>query len=217
MVTIVIEPEELFGYIRQHETQLKDEMHEVARNDDYDISIYITGRDEVKNRYSIGQIVVCNGDEEIYREPVVGEEDVQRTARRIYNKYLSPTIVEALNLYKQPAKNDDADDDEEDDPRLEREALIEDREIELDDALQAFLDAVCEHESSSYYIDDDILGDIKEHFLEYIARKWKLPVYRPMMLEDEDGKEFFEDYPYESMIFDDEDNPIYNPPKEEKK
>ena len=61
--------------------------------------------------------------------------------------------------------------------------------------------------------DEDIIAtaadDIKEHVLEYIARKHRLPIYRPMYLEGEDGKDFYSEYPYEEMIFD--YNPIYEP------
>ena len=32
-----------------------------------------------------------------------------------------------------------------------------------------------------------------------------------MILEDENGEEFFEEYPYDCMEFDDPDNPVYEP------
>ena len=57
---------------------------------------------------------------------------------------------------------------------------------------------------------EEIADDVKEHTLEYIARRHGLPIYRPMYLEDEDGKDFYSEYPYEEMIFEDY-NPIYEP------
>ena len=64
----------------------------------------------------------------------------------------------------------------------------------------------------SYFEDDidDAIVDVKEHMLEYMARKPGLLIYRPMYLEDEDGKDFYSEYPYEEMIFED-CNPIYDP------
>ena len=55
----------------------------------------------------------------------------------------------------------------------------------------------------------EVYDDLKEHFLEYMARKWGLVIHRPMFLEDENGEEFYEDYPYDCIEFEDEDNPIY--------
>jgi hypothetical protein len=42
-----------------------------------------------------------------------------------------------------------------------------------------------------------------------MARKWGLMIRRPMFLEDEAGEEFFEEFPYDCIEFEDEDNPIY--------
>lgn len=90
------------------------------------------------------------------------------------------------------------------------DAIIE-REDELDQAIMDFLATVLGE--GFYDLDGDssgeIIEDCKEHFLEYIARKFSISIYRPMYLEDEDGTDFYTDTPYEEMVFDDEDNPIY--------
>lgn len=95
---------------------------------------------------------------------------------------------------------------------LEIEDMISERESELDCAVWELLETVLQ----GVYCDDccedfdDMLDDLKEHFLEYMARKHDLPVYRPMILEYDDGTEELSEYPYEEMEFDDPDNPIYN-------
>ena len=93
----------------------------------------------------------------------------------------------------------------------EIEDAITEREDELDQAVMDFLATVLGE--GFYDLDSDsngeIVEDCKEHFLEYIARKFSISIYRPMYLEDEDGTDFYTDTPYENMVFDDEDNPIY--------
>ena len=195
MSNIMIESHDLWDYYQEHKDELSASMHEVANHFDYGIKIYITG-DESKP-----QIVVEADDEEVYREDIASEWDCRNTAERIYNDYLTAKAMEMLGLEEK-----DIEDSEEDDINEQ----IEEREIELDDAVYQFLTDVLG--GAPYIVGDDLdemLDDLKEHFLEYMARKWGLDIYRPMILEDEDGEDFFEEYPYECMVFEDEDNPVY--------
>lgn len=57
----------------------------------------------------------------------------------------------------------------------------------------------------------EIAEDVLDHMCEYLYRKYGISARRPMILEDENGEEFFEEYPYECMEFDDPDNPVYEP------
>ena len=119
--------------------------------------------------------------------------------KNIYETYLTDKVVATLSELDGGELLTDE----------EIEGIIDERECELDCAVSDFLMVVL-HD----YFDDlttdyaEICDDLKEHFLEYIARKHDLPVYRPMYLEYDDGDEF-EEYPYENMEFDDEDNPVY--------
>ena len=190
---VTVEASELWDYFQKHKEKLVSSMHEVASNDEFGIVIYIT-EDE-----GLARIVVTADDEEVYDEEVISAKDCKDTAERIYDDYLTSNVIEILAGGK----------DDEDDSRFEIEDQIEEREAELEDALYMFLGAVCDDDSVEYYLEDELVQDVKEHFLEYLARKWGIPIRRPMFLEDEDGEEFFEEYPYEYMVFDDEDNPIY--------
>ena len=87
----------------------------------------------------------------------------------------------------------------------EHELEIEEWEDMLDDNVDRFISSVVDDEG----YDIDIIRECKEHFLEYLYRKFGFQIRRPMILEDEDGKDFYEEYPYECMVFEDEDNPIY--------
>ena len=119
-------------------------------------------------------------------------EDV---CRLVYDKYLDNTI----NALSESA-----------DAAVDLRDEIDDRESELDAAVDDFLGVVLQtfgYDTAD--VVDEIHDDVKEHFLEYLYRKFGMDIYRPMFLEDEDGEEFFEEYPYECMEFEDEDNPIY--------
>ena len=188
MSYIIVEPYDLWDYYERNKDEFYTTMHEVAGNYDYGIKIYVT-RDGNKP-----QIVVEADDEEICREEIVSKQDFKETGEKIYENYLTPKAIDNIGLGEFIVEDDEYEfiDD-----------IIEEREAELDDAVYQLVDTV-----SSCYLSNDILDDLKEHFLEYMARKWGIDIYRPMVLEDENGNDFFEEYPYECMIFDDEDNPI---------
>ena len=191
---IIVEPRDLWSYYLEHKKGLASTMYEIAQNKEYGISIYLS-----ENEKGNASIVVEADDMEVYSETIVSDRDARTTCEKIYDKYLSDKVVDIL---AEMGIEDEM-------TALEQEDAIDEREAELTEALYCFLDIVCGEDYFDFYTDDDILEDIKDHFLEYLARKHGIPIRRPMVLEDEDGEEFFEEYPYECMEFDDEDNPIY--------
>lgn len=193
---IIVEPRNLWSYYLEHKKQLTSTMFEIAQNKEYGISIYLS-----ENEKGNASIVVEADDMEVYSETIVNDRDARTTCEKIYDKYLSDKVVDILAEM--------GIDDEDDMTALEEEDAIDEREAELDEALYSFLDTVCGEDYFDFYTDYDMIEDIKDHFLEYLARKHGIHVRRPMVLEDEDGEDFFEEYPYECMVFDDEDNPIY--------
>jgi len=201
---ITVPADEVWRYYQTNVAGWKASIHEIAREDDYGIRIYVT---ESRGKASI---LVTVDDVEFFEEDVVSEYDCTTTVNEVYEKFLTDEVISLLLDAK----------DEEDDylnyanyEREELEGIIEDREEMLNDAVFGFLAVACDD-----YIDDGMYNpvefdavceDIKEHMLEYISRKHGLPVRRPMFLEDENGEEFFEEYPYDCIVFDDADNPIY--------
>ena len=196
MEKIVLSPSQVWSYIQNNREELKKEMVEIASNDEYGVVVYVTIDD------CIPTVVVQADDIEVYSEGIVSPTDCESTVTKIYDDYLTGRITEIIASMEEEGL-DNAD--------LDREIMIEDREAELDDAFYALLATVCD--SDDYVelsFDDEMMDDIKEHVLEYIHRKWGVDIRRPMFLEDEDGDEFFEEYPYFHMEFDDEDNPLYS-------
>ena len=194
MQDIMIDSSELWDYCEENEDTLLTAQHMIAENPDYGMSVWITCES------GSPEIIVESDDIEIYREEILNEKDAKRTADRIYEEYLSIKAIETVT----EAEDDGTvyvDDEDED-----NQVLINEREDDLDAAVMEFVNIVSD--TGCYNIKDEVLDDLKEHFLEYMHKTRGIGIYRPMYLEDVDtGEEYFTEYPYEDMVFDDEDDP----------
>lgn len=192
---IIVQSSEVWGLFQREREVLATHQRKIGENPEFGAEVFLEESDGKPN------IVAYLDDEEVYSELCVSESDCKTTVQKFYDEYLTEKV---LNRYF-------GEEDEDDYTHFEEQSEIDDREAELDMAVEDFLGVVLDGFSLDDVVDvsDEICEDIKEHFLEYLARKWCLPIRRPMYLEDEDGEEFFEEYPYECMEFEDEDNPIY--------
>lgn len=193
---ITVSASDVWHYFQENKEELQALMHQIAGSPEYGIAIYVTEDSGLPN------IVVTSDDMQVYDETVVSEADCLSTVEKIYDDYLTAKVVTSLSAI--------VDGDTEQNS-LDIEDIISERETELDVAVYEFVLTAL---NGAYYDDssanfDDMLEDCKEHFLEYLARKHELPVYRPMILEYEGGEEEMSEYPYEDMEFDDPDNPLY--------
>lgn len=195
------EPTEIWDIFQCDKEKLRNTMKEIAENPDFDVTIFLTETDRGTQMFP--NIVVYMEGDQLYEEAAVNEGDCIQTVRKIYFEYLTEDRI-INNVIASSDKNaDDTDHDIQDD--------IDKREDELDDAVFNFLTNIldCPLECITDEA-DEIYEDFKEHALEYLARKWDLKIFRPMILEDENGEEFLEEYPYDVMEYDDPDNPLYN-------
>lgn len=196
MTRIILEPDEVWEYFNKNKKELFTSMHEVASNDEYGVVVYVT------EGMGLPNIVVEADGQKIYDEKCLNEKDCENTVQNVFDDYLTSGIVNALASSDYTERESYSD--------LEMRLEIEERESELEDATFEFINAVCDGDApTACYCDTEMLKDVEEHFLEYLARKWDIPIRRPMILEDENGKDFFEEYPYEFMDFEDS-NPIYD-------
>lgn len=193
MENIIVGSSDLWDYCVENIDDLFESRHEVASNSDYGTEVYITAEEGVI------QIVVEVDDEEVYRENITNQKDCYVAANEVYSIYVTSQALDYLGAEVTFGNN------------YEKERMeIEEREEELDLLISEFITGVAENKTCCCRGgEDEMLQDIKDHFLEYMARKWGIKIYRPMCLIDEDGDEFYEEYPYECMEFEDEDNPIY--------
>lgn len=195
-IKITVLAPDVWGYFQENKADLESHMHQIATNPEYGVEIFVTEDSDLPS------IVVTADDVQLYKEIAVNERDCKETVEKIYDDYLTSKVVTLLS------GSEDIDDYL---TALDIDDMIEERESELDTAIY---ELVLTAMQGSYYDDytsdfDDILEDCKEHFLEYMARKHGLPIYRPMILEYDDGTEEMSEFPYEDMEFDDPDNPLY--------
>jgi hypothetical protein len=160
----------------------------IAKDVHTGITIYAVPEDCAFKSLTI--YILCDGNV-ICEEEVLSADECEARLTEIYELYLASGGYDDTS------------------PEQER---IDEREEELDQATIDFLSVAIGEDFNNYDADTfgEIIEDCKEHFLEYLARKHSINVYRPMFLEDtETGEDYFTETPYEDMVFEDEDNPIY--------
>lgn len=180
-----VEPGKVYDYYLSQLPRLTQTMLVIAENEKTDTVVYIT------DDGGYPQIVVMMEGDTVYEVTCADRFDTEETADDIYNSYLRDDAV----------KPDDDDIDDDDDLKI-KEQYIEDHESELDDAVYDFVHVALDGDIDLTVPTEDekkVIADLKEHFLSYMATKWKLPVFRPMILEDDDGNEFYDEFPYEIM------------------
>lgn len=197
MRKITITPDKLWDYLKKQDEagNLDNTMFEIASNDEFGVEIYVT-KDDGSYR-----IVVDADGYEVEWEQIISASDAELTCNRFYENYLTANAVDMFaSVKEQDSEYEELDEQDE----------IDSRELELSDAVSTFISDVL---GGASFVDDcdfdEIVEDCKDHFLEYLARKHNFDIFRPMILEDEDGKDFFAEYPYECMVFEDENNPVY--------
>lgn len=183
---IYIDPQDVWDYYKENFEYEDPEIVLIAENEDYGIEISLSDDD------GTALITVEQDGMVIEEECFMTKADCCKTVEDFYDLYLTESIF-SLDSFSD--KNDRHDYE------------IEDREDDLNDAFSALLSEILDVSVISDEI-KEILEDVKDHTIEYIARKHKKRIRRPMYLEDETGEPFFEEYPYGKIIFDD-DNPIY--------
>lgn len=182
MTNIAVEPDKVWTYFKENIENFSTDMRVIARNPSYGIEICIT-----KAAGEFPTIFVLADDEEIDEETCVSQNDCTITVKKFYDKYLSDNIVNAL------MSDDDSLTEEEESDK------IDDRELELDDALYEFLQTLIPNLFDVINDVDELCDDLKDSICEYLYKKYGISVYRPMFLECEDGTEEFTEYPYPEM------------------
>lgn len=193
--TITVGSADIVDYYRKNKFRLSQESEDIAENEAIGVVIYLS---DTNGRPTITVLA----DDMQVAEATTGVDGLSELTQTMYDTYLDEQAFIS-------AMTEGETDDEYNEEEL-AEALINEREDELDVAVDDFLATVLQTNGYEYdSIIDELHDDVKEHFLEYLARKFKIELYRPMYLEDENGEDFFEEYPYGCMEFEDETNPIY--------
>lgn len=127
-------------------------------------------------------IVVSQFDEPEVEEVCINKQDCTKTAEELY-EYLD-------------RENDIIEEEIEEKEGDYLQKTIDDHELELVDIFDDFLRTiVVEDKDFELYCDDKTVKDLLDRTLAMISKQG-IPVYRPAMLEKDDGTSVYVEYPY---------------------
>lgn len=179
-----IPAEEVWDIFQYQIRRMPDEPLLVGESDTTDVSIAVFNDD------GIPYVIVYRDDEEVFGENAFSKTDLESVISHAWEVF-----------FKASEEKEMIDSWEEEREAVEQFEEIEYREDELDIAVMEFLDVVMDGEAPPFNEESaKMYADIKEHFLEYVYKKHGLSPRRPMFLEDENGEDFYTEYPYPCMI-----------------
>ncbi len=193
-VKIYVPAGELWDFYVENSERCAEEMVLIAENTETGYAVYMTEED--------GNIMfsVCKGEEEPeYEEYATNDDDCETTAKKLFLRYLFPVIIVDGRTVPQ---EEDLPDGMQSLSRQDVEDEIYEREDELFMALQDFLAVVLQEKEDGLtvadFYGDDMVEEVLDHFLAYLAKEMCLEIYRPMFkLDEETGSEIYTQYPYE--------------------
>ncbi len=190
--SIHLQPENIWQFFQKNKKRLSEEMVAIAENDETEYAVYLTEEN------GLPHFCVCKGNgAPEYEEGAINEQDCTDTAKKCCVQYLFPVTVTSRRgkLYAFDEDGGITDFDEQD-----QEDTIYQREDDLFFALYDFLNVVLQSDEgdtdAAEIFDQDSLETILDSILENLATDFGLPIYRPMMVEDETGVEAYTEYPY---------------------
>lgn len=195
MQKIIVSAADVWDYFQKNRVSIIDKEHIIAENEEFGVVISLT------SELGLPCFIVTADDYQYAEERAISKEDCRVVVSKLYDYYLTEAFLSG--------EEDTSDDD---DSLLDQEDIISEREEELDEAVIYLISTIVGDDMDKVFKDnsDDVCEDVKDHIIEYLYRKHGVSPRRPMILEDEETHEdFFEEYPYDCMVFDDEDNPIY--------
>ena len=199
MQKIVYDPEEIYEVFQEEKLDIANHRLLVAENDDFQIFLDCMAS---KSLEYIGMMVIES-------EGYIIEEDFfddEKECNSIFEKAFINYIFTAETTGVVDKKDETNDTVYDKDGKLDIFYVdeIEQREGDLSLAVVNFIDAISDTQMS-YALTDEEVDEIKDHFIEYLYRKFGLSIYRPMEIVMDNGDEVYEEYPYPKLRF---ENPI---------
>ena len=187
---VVYKPDEVWEYFIDNceDMVIQCEEHMIAESEEY--KVYITSTEDC----TTGIVRVYDTpDEDLVSEDLFGEVECEEIIQNIYNEFITCKTKDTKSLFE------------------EHKDEILDSEDNLTDAVTCFI-----HEAVSATvptcrlstmkndlgITDEEIEETKNHFLEYLYIKLGIDLYRPMIVQFDDGEKFFE-HPYSHLELDD--------------
>lgn len=190
-MAIYVHPLDIVEYYQKNKLRLMEYEHKICESPEEDLSMYI-----VDDGFPI--INVYLGDT-VISENEADEDSLMAVYQSLLEEW-GMTDDEIVSIDDDEYGDDTPPDDEPDE--LDQQEMIEEREDQLNDVIMSMIfdilgddiDEVTEVEV------EDAAVLVKEAVCDILARRFKLPVYRPMFLRTAAGERFFTKYPYPQMI-----------------
>lgn len=194
MTSVTYDPSEVYEVFQDEKEAIAKQRIEVAKSNSY--AVYLDCMVSMSGGYT-GMLVVESDGYVIEEDFFENEKECNDIFEKAFINYIfteETTVIdkEDVNSFYDKYGNLDTYYADE----------IEQREGDLDLAVVNFIDEVSETCVSSALTEEQI-GEIKDHFLEYLYRKFGLSVYRPMEIVMDNGSEIYEEYPYPKLRFED--------------
>lgn len=201
---IYVQPNMIWQFFQQNKKRLESEMVVIAENINTEYAVYLT------EDCTMPQFLVCKGDGSPEYKETANKNDCDKIAKKFYDTYLYPVEIDS-------DKYTDFEDIDDIDVNMTRQDM-EDEQYERDDELRLalcdFLSVVFQEGNGDGTViadmyGEDLIDEILDYFLEYIGFEYCIPIYRPMIITDEDtGCEIFTEYPYNDEYSEDDETTI---------
>ena len=200
MQRIIYDTDEIYDVFQDEKRDIAEHRLLVAETDDFQIFLDCMVSHSMEY---VGMIVVESKDGYIIEEDFFEDE---KECNNIFEKAFINYIFTAETTDVVDKKDETNDTVYDKDGKLNVFYVdeIEQREGDLTLAVLNFIDGISDTQVSCALSDEDV-DEIKNHFIEYLYRKFGLSIYRPMELVMDNGDEIYEEYPYPKLRF---ENPI---------
>lgn len=156
-------------------------------------------------------------DNEPIDEVTAEPGELVEVAKSMYHLYICEESGEhpLITVTADPPEKPDAEESEHvlSPLELDHEEEINENEVNLYQAVVNFLHAVLDIDPVTIMSEhEDVVEDFTEHALKYLYLRHGFDIYRPMVLEMDDGAEVYKDFPYSLLdLSEEEANPVFMP------
>lgn len=207
-VEVYLKADEVWGFFQDNKDRMKTEQVLVAENTDTKYEIYLT------DFAGYPQFRVFRGNIELHTESCIDKADTEYVAKWLYVKYLFPIGANTSKQYGQSNTTAETKKKEESKKSNTKksestkalEDIISEREDELTQATEEFLEVVLEYYGAiEDFYGEGLIEEVLDSVCQQLANDWGISVRRPFCYEDDDGETIYLEYPYLDVDCDEND------------
>lgn len=201
-IEIYVPASEVWSFYLQNNDRCMEEMILIAENTSTGYAVYITDQD------GFPFFSVCKGDDyPEHDEYAINDEDCEKTAKKLFLRYLVPvSVINGMEVIQGKLPDGLADEDEDEElSRQDMEDAMYERDDELDLAMKDFLAVVLQEPDTERLVANyhqSFIDEALDEILQLLAKEYCCEIYRPVFIEDPDtGCEVYTEYPYDEDAY----------------